>query len=438
MAFLNLDLRAHPPTGTVQMARCFSGVNMQVMRVLLSDGSGLTARQVATQLSTSGHLVEVLTPDPLALTRFTRHVRRLHRVPPFGAEPFAWLDAALAVYAAGDFDVLFPTQEQVAVLSRSIGELRSAGVATAVPPFAALKKVQDKIAARATLLELGLPQPEATVVTTSSQLAAWDELPVYVKTPIGTATTGVRYVSEPAEMRALASTWEAEAVFDDSAVLVQAPVAGRLAMIQAVFADGSLVASHANLRVRQGASGGASHKLSLDLPVIREHLEILGGRLGWHGALSADAVLTDGGPRYIDINPRLVEPGNAWRAGVDLVAALLDIACAKTPTVQAPGRAGVATHQRVLAILGAAQHEGTRRAVLAELMNRWRHRASYAGSVEELTPLRHDVRTAIPVVAASLATLVRPALWKAFSSGAVTNYALSPAGWRAILLDTSS
>jgi hypothetical protein len=408
------------------------------MRILLSDGSGLTARQVATRLSASGHLVDVLTPDPLALTRFTRHVRHIHAVPPYGSHPFAWLNAALAIYGTGNFDMLFPTQEQVAVLSRATDALDSAGVTTVVPAFDALIKVQDKIAARATLIDLGLPQPNSSVITTASELAAWQVLPVFIKTPIGTATTGVQHVTDPAESRALASRLEAEGVFSNGGVLVQSPVDGPLAMIQAVFNDGNLVASHANLRVREGASGGASHKLSIDLPVIREHLAVLGGGLGWHGALSADAILTDGGPLYIDINPRLVEPGNAWRAGVDLVGAMLDVAFGRAPSVQVSGRAGMATHQLLLAVLGAAQHVGTRRAVLAEINAAWRHRGSYENSTEELTPLHHDLRTAVPVVAATLATLVRPTLWSAFSSGAVTNYALTPAGWQDILSGPAS
>ncbi len=406
------------------------------MRVLLSDGSGLTARQAATQLSMAGHVVEVLTPDPLALTRFTRHVRRVHRVPPFGMAPFEWLDAALAVYRTGGFDVLFPTQEQVAVLSRSAQRLHGSGVATAVPPFEALIRVQDKLAARGTLRELGLPQPDASVVPSAAELAAWDRFPVFVKVPIGTATTGVRYVTEPAELAAVGSAWEAAGLFDDGGVLVQSPVAGQLAMIQAVFCDGSLVAAHANLRVREGASGGASHKKSIDLPATREHLAVLGNRLRWHGALSADAILTGDGPVYIDINPRLVEPGNAWRAGVDLVAALLEVAKGeRRPVAQTPGRAGVATHQLLLAVLGAAQHGHTRRAVFAELASASRHHGFYQDSVEELTPIRRDLRTAVPVIAASFATLARPATWRWFSSEAVTNYALTPAGWREILDD---
>ena len=45
------------------------------MKILLSDGSGLTARQVAGRLAESGHQVEALSPDGLCLCRFTRHVR---------------------------------------------------------------------------------------------------------------------------------------------------------------------------------------------------------------------------------------------------------------------------------------------------------------------------------------------------------------------------
>jgi biotin carboxylase len=402
------------------------------MRVLLTDGSGLTARQVATQLSIGGHTVEVLSPDPLALTRFTRRVRRVHRVPPYGIDPFAWLDAAMARFQDDHFDVLFPTQEQVAVLSACSDRLRAAGVATAVPPFKSLAQVQDKCAAHTTLAELQLPQPDAAVVG-GAELAAWTRFPVYVKTPIGTATAGVRYVSDPAELGPLVAALTAEGAFADGGVLVQFPVAGELVMVQAVFCRGQLVASHANLRLREGASGGASHKRSVDRPDVRDHLTDLGDHLAWHGALSLDAILTDEGPAYIDVNPRLVEPGNARCSGVDLVAPLLEVACGVHPSPQPIGLPGIATHQLVLAVLGAAQHEGTRRAVLSELVCALLHRADYEGSVEELTPMSGDLRTAIPVVVAALATLTLPKTWRWFSSGAVTNYALTPAGWREIL-----
>ncbi|HVM66100.1 MAG TPA: hypothetical protein VMU14_14635, partial [Acidimicrobiales bacterium] len=400
---------------------------------LLSDGSGLTARQVAAQLFAAGHTVEALSPDRFALTRFTRCVRRVHPVPAYGLDPFAWLESALAVFVAGRFDVLVPTQEQVAVLSRCAGRLRAAGVRTAVPSFDALARVQDKLSACATLAECGLPQPESAIVASPEELAAWDRFPVFVKTPIGTASTGVRHVADRAELTALGREWGALAVFADGGALVQAPASGPLAMVQSVFAGGRLVAHHANLRVREGASGSACHKRSVELPDVRDHMAVLGAELGWHGALSVDAILTPAGPVYIDVNPRLVEPANAQRAGVDLVGAILELSLGRTAPVQPAGRDGVATHQLLLAVLGAAQHRGTRRAVLVELAEAVSHRGAYHDSAEELTPVPHDARAAVPVAVAVAATLASPSTWRWFSSGAVSTYALTPSAWHQIL-----
>jgi len=386
------------------------------MKILLTEGSGVTSRQVAGRLAAMGHHVEVLTSDPLCLCRFTRDVRRLHRVPSYGNGPFAWLDAALAVYEAGAFDVLFPTQEQVAVLA-------AAGVGTAVPSFAALAAVQDKVSAFATLTRLGLPQPPAAVVSSDDDLQGWRDLPAYVKQPIGTATTGVRKVETVADL---------EAVDVGAGVLVQRAVDGPLAMVQSVFDGGSLVASHANLRVRLGANGGASHKLGIDHDQIRAHLVTLGADLGWHGALSADVILTADGPVFIDLNPRLVEPVNAWRSGVDLVGALLEVACGRTPPPQPPGPPGQRTHQTLLAVLGAAQAGRGRRGIAGELIAAARHTGDYRGSVEEMTPWRGDRRGAVPLVVAAAATLVHPVWWRWFVSGAVAAYALTPAAWAEI------
>jgi len=390
---------------------------MPIVRVLLTDGSGLTARQVATELSLAGHRVEVLTPDPLALTRFTRHVARLHKVPPYGEDPFAWLNAALEVYQSSGFDVLFPTQEQVAVLAAV-----RPSVVTAVPTFEALSRVQDKISAFATLASIGLPQPRSVAVHERADLEDWSVFPAFSKPPIGTATRGIRQIRARDEI-----SWEREPF------LLQERVEGPLVMAQSVFDRGGLVASAANMRVREGAGGGASHKRSIDLPLVREHLVRLGQHLMWHGALSADLILSSDGPLFIDINPRLVEPGNARRAGVDLVDALLNVALDRTPVPQPIGRVGVATHQLLLAVLGAAQGRRARLGVLRELYEAAAHRASYEGSVEELTPVRHDRRAALPVTAAALATLAWPRSWRFFSSGAVANYALSPGGWKTIV-----
>jgi hypothetical protein len=245
--------------------------------------------------------------------------------------------------------------------------------------------------------------------------------------------SGVHLVTTSGELASLADQWDAAGVFLEGGVLVQSPAEGRFVMAQAVFDNGRLIAAHTCLRVREGARGGASHKRSISLPEVREQLSRLGGALAWHGALSADVVLTDAGPSYIDINPRLVEPGNAWQAGVDLVGAFLNVATGRGARIQPSGAPDVATHQLLLAVLGMAQHRRARRAILKELTSAFAHRGVYRGSTEELTPLSHDWRAATPGLIAAAAMLARPATSRCFAGGAVANYALTPAAWDQIL-----
>jgi glutathione synthase/RimK-type ligase-like ATP-grasp enzyme len=418
------------------------------MLILLSDGAGLTARQCATVLDRAGHRVEALSPAGLCLCRMTRHVRRVHDVPALGRDPFGWLEAALDVAARRGADVLLPVQEQVAVMALARDRIAGAGLATAVPGFAALAQVQDKVSAFRTLARAGVPQPDAAVATSVVEIeAAGTELaraaqagagqagwPLFVKIPIGTASAGVRRAGSPDELRQVAEDYERLGALGPDGVLVQAPVAGPLAMIQAVFARGELVAFHACERVREGAAGGSSHKLGLDLPEAREHMAALGAFLDWHGALSADVILGPDGVRFIDINPRLVEPLNALACGVDLAGALVEVAAhgsARSLEPQAAAVPGARTHQLLLAVLGAAQ-QGRRRDVARELAHAVLHRGEYRGSREELTPGRGDPLDPPPVAVTGLATLIRPDAWRHFVGGSSGAYSLTPAAWRQI------
>ena len=401
------------------------------MLILLSDGASLTARQCATVLAGAGHRVEALCAERWCLCRMTRHVRRVHRVPGVGTDPFGWLEAAVDLAVRRGAEVLLPVQEQVAVMSLERDKIEAAGLLTAVPDFAALARVQDKVSAFGTLTQAGLPQPPAVVATSRAELEAAAELPAFVKTPIGTASAGVCRVETRAELGQLAAACEREGVFGAGGVLVQQPADGPLVMVQSVFAHGELVAFHACRRVREGTGGGASHKLGLDLPEAREHLSALGAALRWHGALSADVILGRAGAQFIDINPRLVEPVNALASGVDLVRALLEVACTGTSAPQPPGRPGQRTHQLVLAVLGAAQHGG-RREIVRELGTALARRGDYRASREELTPAGGDPLAALPVVLTAAVTLVRPAAGRRFTGGSTGAYSLTPAAWHAL------
>lgn len=400
-------------------------------KVLLSDSYGLTSRQVAGILGRAGHTVETLSPAGMTLTRLTRWVRRTHTVPPFGDDPFAWYEAAVGVLEKYRFDMLLPVQEEITILARYPERLNALGTGIAIPPFDSLKRVQDKLASVETLRGLGLPQPPTGIAADFGELVAprW-KFPVFVKLPIGTASTGVYPVEDAAALRRLGHELDRKGAFDQGGVLVQQHLPGPLAMIVSVFDEGRLVGWHACMRVREGLNAGAISKRSVTLPQVAGHLERLGGELRWHGALALDAIVHQGGPHYIDVNPRLVEPANAQCAGVDLLQALLDISAGRHPAPTRPGRPDVLTHQLLLAVLNAAAKG--RRQVLSELAAATLRTGLYRGSAEELTPLYHDPISAVPVLRIAASVLAHPERSITLTTGTVGKYSLSPGNWRRI------
>jgi hypothetical protein len=360
----------------------------------------------------------------------TRHVRRVHDVPALGRDPFGWLEAALDVAVRRGADLLLPVQEQVTVMSLARDRIEAAGLATAVPAFAALAQVQDKVSAYRTLARAGLPQPAALVAATAAELED-ARAPAFVKTPIGTASAGVR--------RALLAGG-AQAARGGLRAAGRLRPGGRpgaaAGLRPAGHGPGGLRTRRARRvpRLRAGPRGhrGRGQPQARAAPAARaEHMAALGATLDWHGALSADMILGPEGPQFIDVNPRLVEPVNALASGVDLVRALMEVATSGTSRPQPDGQAGARTHQLLLAVLGAAQR-GSRREVARELRDAALGRGSYRGSREELTPGRRDPLGPLPVAVTALTTLIRPGAWRHFTGGSTGAYSLTPAAWRQI------
>jgi len=217
-------------------------------------------------------------------------------VPRFGLDPFGWLDAAERIAGDRQVDLLFPTQEQVTVLSALEPRLTPR---TIVPPFAALMHVQDKISAFRALSEIGAPQPETIVVASADYLSRVKNLPAFVKRPVSTASSGVRRVKTSGELADAARAFGLGA----GELIVQKQADGPLAMVQAVTQRGRLVAHHACLRLREGVGGGAALKESVALPEIPALLARLVAALDWHGGLSMDVIVGHDGPKIIDVNP---------------------------------------------------------------------------------------------------------------------------------------
>jgi predicted ATP-grasp superfamily ATP-dependent carboligase len=403
------------------------------LRVLVPEGNSTSAREAITILGSSGHHVELCDPSPYCLARFSRFVRKFHRCPGMRDDPAGFLGFVEGLLTTQNFDVLLPIHEQGFLFARVPRRLRDL-VGLALPGFDSYRTAHSKAGFSRLLDRLGLPQPATRIVKSEAELREAIKFPAVIKTSIGTASRGIWFVRNEAGLEAAvrdlaAQNLSANGAFADE-VLVQEFVLGTTEKAQGVFWRGQLLGFHAYRQMAAGAGGGEAIKQSLHRPGVRDHLATIGAKLAWHGALSVDYVMPDDNatPLLIDCNPRLVEPMSAYLAGLDLVGLLLQISLGELPATAGESRAGVRTHLAMQALLGCAARGGTRRELIREC---WRLAAGsgpYAGSLEELTPVRLDWISAFPLAMIAILLLASPKLAVKLARG----------GWGAHLLDLGS
>lgn len=390
-------------------------------RILLTEGSSLTAREVVTCLGPLGYHLEVLDPDPICLARFSRWVRRVHRAPSAGADPLGYLQALGEVVRERAIDVVLPTHEHAWLLAVA-GDLLPARVRVSIAEPSAFALVQSKLAFAKLLDQLALPQPQWRVIEDVADLAAL-EFPYWLKAPFSTAGQGVKEVLDEATREAALSALAAHLP-----LMAQRPAQGQYGQVQALFDRGRLVAAHTSVQQGVGVGGSSAARLSVDHPLAREHVAVLGDAIGWHGGLTLDYLHRGGSPEYIECNPRTVEPGNAAASGLNIpdlqVRLTLDQRLPTAPTV---GRPGVRTHGTIALLLGAAARGQSRRAQLAMLGGILAGRGPYRASHELLTPLLRDPPSAAPCAYVAARTLAAPARAAEVARRAIAAYSIPPA-----------
>ena len=394
-------------------------------KILLSEGSSLSSREAITALGLAGHRVELLSSNPICLGRFSRFVSRVHLAPASGADPDGYLASAIEVVKTGNIDALIPVHEQAYLFAAARQQL-PADLGIALAEFEAFEQVQSKASFASLLTRLNVPQPITDIVRSADEFAADRPYPFFVKAAFGTASTGVWRVGDARRRDALLVRLEQQNAFTDG-LLVQAAVTGSLERTQAVFDHGRLVASHIYRQVLEGPGGGDILKISVISAGVREAVERIGHALQWHGAISFDYVRDDATktPHFIDANPRLVEPMNAWLSGVDLPGALLRISLGETPPVQPDGREGVLTRLGLMGLLDAARQRDRRRDILREIGLLVTGSGRYRGSREELVPLLTDPWCAVPLGVVVARLLRDPETAARFSESTVAAYSLT-------------
>jgi len=405
------------------------------LRVLLSEGSSLSARQTLYALGCGGHLIDICDPRPaFCLCRFSRYVRACYACPPISTNPADYLAFLEERLRKTRYDVLFPTHDQVYLLSRFRSALAKR-VGLPVPSFAAIEQVQSKARFMILLRELKLPHPATVLAHSHSELRRNLHFPCYVKTDYSTAGCGVRYVCDQPSMQSLADKLEAENLLgSDSPVLVQRAVPGTLSVAQAVFQEGRLVAAHSYMSRALGVGGSARARIGVAHPVVIEHLVLLGARLHWHGALTLDYLWDSRSkqPQYIEANPRIGETFNATLSGLNLCEVLLQVGLEKSISSPATSREGVRTHSWLMTLLAQAQGGCDRRHLLRELVTAALGKGLYKQSQDEITRWGEDPLSLIPAAYLTARLLINPCRAAAVIESAVENYALNATTIRTI------
>ena len=396
--------------------------------MLVSEGNSTSAREAITILGLSGHHIEVCDPAPFCLVRFSRFVRKFHRCPGLRNDPAGFLGFVEQLLATGRYDVLLPTHEQGFLFAR-VRERLNARVGLALPGFASYRAAHSKAGFSRLLDRLGLPQPATRIARSESELRSAIKFPSVVKTSVGTASRGIWVVRNDDDLDVALRDLGASGAFADE-VLVQAFVPGVIEKAQSVFCRGELLGFHAYRQIAAGAGGGEAIKQSVFRPQLRAAVARIGQDLAWHGALSVDCIMPEDGsaPLLIDCNPRLVEPMSAYLAGLDLVGLLLRLSLGEAPAALPESRNGIQSHLSMQALLGCAARGGTRRDLIMECWRLATGGGPYAGSTEELMPVRLDWISAVPLAMIAVLLLAAPRRGVALARG----------GWGAHLLDIES
>ncbi len=404
------------------------------LKVLLSEGSSLSARQAISALGRTGVQIEICDPDPLCLGRFSRFVRTWHRCPRWNVDPVGYLQFLARRLASERYDVLLAVHDQAFLLARFRNEL-GRYVGLALPDFATLERLQSKAEFVRVLDELDLPHPPTVLVRTRRELEAACTPPCYIKLAYSTAGGGVWRVSDRGELAAVADRLETAGLLDGPfEVLVQQPAPGVLRVIQAVYQRGRLVGAHCSQARAQGVGGSACARESVLDPLVLEHLAALGSHLDWHGGLCMDYLHDPetGRPSYIDANPRPGETLNATLSGLNLSQRLVQVSLDQDVRPPPTPRPGVRTHTVLMGLVALAHEGATRRRLLAELNRAGAHHAPYDASQDEITRPREDPSSLIPAVYLTLRLLLDPSSARRIVARAVDNYSLSEAAVQVI------
>ena len=395
------------------------------LKILFTEGSSTSSREALYCLGPH-HKIDIMDPSPFCQSRFSRFVRRWHRCPSYSREPLDYLRFLVRLLRSERYDVIFPTHEQVYLLSRVKSELQSLAGLT-VPDFDSLEKIYDKASFSRLLNGLDLPQPETVIVRSRDELErSWD-FPRYIKLAHGTAGQGVWFVENSQQLHEILDQCEEAGLLDGKQeFLVQKPIAGTQRDVGGVFQNGRFVTGGSCEGLVVGVGGASMQRVGTHRPEMLEHLRRVAAHLQWQGPLSLAAMYDAKADRYnyLEAGPRIGETVPALISGANVCQLVVDMSGNEPVDCEWITKSGIRTHQTFLILVSKALEGDGRRDILAELWRACRGKGMYAMSEDELTRPREDWLSLVPATAVTLLLLAYPPAARLLVRKTVENYAL--------------
>lgn len=396
-------------------------------RLLFLEGSSLTSRETLTVLLKEGYKIDVLSPRRFSIAYFSRLT---HRVPIVDVNrfPVDYLRQVSQLLHKTNYKAILPTHEEGWLLANG-KQFLPQSLAIALADKEQFKKLAGKIAFAETADLLGLPTPKWEYVKDADSILL--DYPYWLKADYGTAGRSVYKISSKKDLAEVTSKLTAS----DEEWMVQQDIVGDYGQVQAVFDHGELLAVHSSVKVGSGAGGSAAARLSIESKRTREHVEKLGQYIQWHGCLTLDFIRRGDQFYYIECNPRMVEPANAYKAGVNFPKIMIELAKGHdSQTDICVGKPGVKTHSLLALVIGTAERTKSRRKIW-QTIREWLFKSD---SAEVLTPIRKDLPSVIPLVVITIRLLLNPKSVKKLVEHTVGHYSVASATIKAVVEQQAS
>ncbi|EHJ51538.1 ATP-grasp domain protein [Streptococcus macacae NCTC 11558] len=368
-----------------------------------------------------GYKVDVLSPSKLSIAAFSRLT---HRIPTVDVNrfPIDYLKQVDQLCRQENYAAILPTHEEGWLLANGKKFLP-----TRLPIALADKEQFEKLAGKIAFAEmsdqLNLPIPKWERVEKLESISL--PYPYWLKADYGTAGRSVYKITSKEDLARAADVLLA----NDEKWMVQQDIKGEYGQVQAIFNQGKLLAVHSSIKIASGAGGSAAARLSIESEITKKHVEKLGSYLKWHGSLTLDFIRVHHQFYYIECNPRMVEPANAYKAGVNFPKMMIALSNGSysQPDIGI-GKAGVKTHSLLALIIGTAERTKSRKKIL-QTIGQWLFKSD---SEEVLTPVWKDFLSFIPLATITIRLLINPKSVTKLVNNTVKDYSVEAAALKNI------